>query len=353
MKTLISLIALTIAAQAEVRIESVPENGVQPQVIVAAGTTHLIYLRGAPSASDVRYVSRGKGAKDWSAPIAVNSQPGSAIAMGTIRGAQAAVGADGRLHVVWNGNGKTAGLFYTRLLPGTNKFEPQRDLMDGAGLDGGASIAADAKGAVYAVWHGAGATLGEPERVVRVRKSTDHGATFSPPTVAGQPGVCACCSLRALAAADGLTVFYRAAHTVTQRDMTLLSSHDRGATFRAEPVGLWKGNTCPMSSASLLPTTAGTRMAWETDAQIFTALPGKEPLALGKGKHPSLATNTRGETLIVWAVGTGWNRGGTLEWTVLGADGRPTAQRGSAPGIPTWSFPSVFADDAGDFIILR
>ncbi len=356
MKTFFILFTLTVAAFADVRIEAVPEGGVQPQVAVdEAGTAHLVYLRGAPGASDVRYAKRPRGGKEWSAPVAVNSEPGSAVAMGTIRGAQVVAGGGGRLHVVWNGAMKPgakhggSGLFYTRLLPGATEFEAQRDLMDGGGLDGGASVAADGKGSVYAVWHGAGATPGDPERLVRVRKSIDHGATFSAPTIAGEPGVCACCSLRALATSATLTILYRDAHTVGQRDMTLLSSSDGGAKFRSESVGKWTGNTCPMSSAAML----GSRLAWETDGKIFTALAGREPLDLGKGKHPSLAVNASGETLIVWTVGTGWNRGGTLEWLILSADGKPTELRGKGTGIPVWGFACAFADAAGDFVVLR
>ncbi len=365
MKFLPALIALVSLAHAEVRIESCPERGVQPQVAVdSKGTAHLVYLRGDPAASDVRYSRRTKGAREWTPPITVNSEPASAIAMGTIRGAQIATGPDGRLHVVWNGATKPGvkseggALFYTRLLPGAEKFEAQRDLLEGkSGLDGGASVAADLAGAVYAVWHGVGSAHGETGRVVRMRKSTDHGATFGAPVLAtgDAAGVCACCSLRALATNDGgIFTLYRAAHTVGQRDMTLLSSRNGGGTFEAGTVGPWAGNTCPMSSAALLVVPGGPRMAWETDGKIFTALAGgAAPLELGKGKHPSLAVNSRGETLAVWTVGTGWNRGGTLEWAVLGLDGKPSGQNGVAPGVPVWSFATAIANEDGDFVIVR
>jgi hypothetical protein len=101
----------------------------------------------AGGAGDVRHVRRAKGARDWSAPVAVNSEPQSAIAMGTIRGAQLASGKDGSLHVVWNGAMKSGGngspLFYARLEAGQAKFTPQRNLLGNTGaLDGGASVAA-------------------------------------------------------------------------------------------------------------------------------------------------------------------------------------------------------------------
>src|SRR4051794_14755327 len=105
MKLLLCLLVFTVTARAaNVRVEDVPERGVQPQVVVdAAGTAHLIYLKGEPQRSDVRYVQRAKGAKTWSDPISVNNEPGTAVAMGTIRGAQLALGKGGTLQIVWNG----------------------------------------------------------------------------------------------------------------------------------------------------------------------------------------------------------------------------------------------------------
>lgn len=63
MKTLLSLLVIATAASASnVRIKSVPEGGLQPQVAVdAAGTVHLVYLKGEPESRDVRYVRRAKG----------------------------------------------------------------------------------------------------------------------------------------------------------------------------------------------------------------------------------------------------------------------------------------------------
>ncbi len=360
MKSLFAFLFLPLLAFAEVRVESVPEKGVQPQVAVdSAGTAHLVYLTGAPGTSDVHYVSRARGARDWSAPIVVNSEPSSAIAMGTIRGAQMALGKDGTVHFVWNGAG-VAGtkpprspLWYSRIVAGSGKSERQRDLFDGgAGLDGGASVAADAKGAVFVVWHGPGGESGETSRVVRMRKSADDGATFEPPVIATaeKAGVCACCSLRAAVGADGtIYTLYRAAHSVSQRDMTLLSSRDGGATFRSATISPWAGNTCPMSSAAF----STGRMAWETDGRIFTSTIGGAPVKLGKGKHPSLAVNARGETLAVWTTGTGWARGGALEWTLLAADGKPGSQKGRAGDVAVWSFATAFAEPSGDFVILR
>jgi hypothetical protein len=76
-------------------------------------------------------------------------------------------------------------------------------------------------------------------------------------------------------------------------------------------------------------------------------------IAAGKAKHPAMAVNARGETLIAWVIGTGWNRGGELAWTILDASGKPTAQRGSDTGISVWSHAAAYAEPGGDFVILR
>src|SRR6266566_866925 len=71
----------------------VPDGGIQPQAAVDDhGTVHLIYFRGDPSHGDVFYVRSTDGGTTFSPAIQVNHQPGSAIATGSVRGAQIAVG---------------------------------------------------------------------------------------------------------------------------------------------------------------------------------------------------------------------------------------------------------------------
>src|SRR5438034_784538 len=72
----------------KVNLVRTPNNGLQPQAVMdERGTLHLIYLAGEPGTNDVFYVRRAAGKTDFSAPLRVNSQPGSAVAIGTIRGA--------------------------------------------------------------------------------------------------------------------------------------------------------------------------------------------------------------------------------------------------------------------------
>ncbi|MBN8422491.1 MAG: exo-alpha-sialidase [Verrucomicrobia bacterium] len=368
MKKLLSLLLLlTVLAHGaeEVRFERVPEGGVQPQLATSRdGTLHLVYLTGDPRSGDVRYVTKRSGAANWSEPRTLNSTPATAVAAGTIRGAQIAVGKDDSLHVVWNGPGEKnqpAPLFYTRSLNHGGTFEKQRDLRaDTQGLDGGASIAASAKGEVYIVWHGApaGAAPGEINRRVFVLQSKDNGGTFSKPRIANgdDPGVCACCSLKTFVSPTGeLITLYRAARSMAQRDITLMTSTDGGVTFRHRNVGPWAINACPMSSASVIAAGAKTRAAWEAEGKVYTALLDETSAALAvsedKARHPALAVNAKGETLVAWSVGTGWQKGGQLGWLVLDSSGKATGERGIKPGVPVWGFSAAYAE--GDqFVIL-
>src|SRR5687767_13514879 len=79
-------------AAAAVTTQRVPDGGIQPQAAVdARGNVHVIYFRGDPAKGDVFYVRSADGGATFSPPIRVNSEDGSAIAIGTIRGPRLAV----------------------------------------------------------------------------------------------------------------------------------------------------------------------------------------------------------------------------------------------------------------------
>src|SRR5262249_44712084 len=158
--------------------------------IDSSGTIHLVVFHGAPAGGSLNYrtIRFLPGRTEISLPIQVNSEPNSAVAMGTIRGAQLALGREGRGHGAGDGAAKAraanpmkgAPMLYARLDPGQKEFSPQRNLMQRTyGLDGGGCIAADAAGNVYVAWHGRtdADPPGEPGRRVWVARSRDDGAT--------------------------------------------------------------------------------------------------------------------------------------------------------------------------------
>jgi hypothetical protein len=153
---------VTASEASRVNILRTPDEGIQPQAAVdARGMVHLIYFKGDPKGGDIFYVRSAAGRAPFSNPIPVNTHPHTAMAIGTIRGAQLAVGKNGRIHVAWDGMGEgvatvpgtakdSSPLFYTRLNDAGAAFEPERNVITYAyGLDGGSSVAADPQGNVY------------------------------------------------------------------------------------------------------------------------------------------------------------------------------------------------------------
>jgi hypothetical protein len=286
------LVALTVCAVgsfssfhaqlAPVTIVRLPAGGLQPQVAVdAKGTAHVVYFVGEPANGDLVYVTLTGGT--FSKPVRVNSEPGSAIATGTVRGAQIAVGRHGRIHVAWNGSGRatpkapgsSTPMLYARLDSSRVAFEPQRNIVQAAiGLDGGGAIAADDRGRVFVAWHAGGPTSkGEGDRRVWLAGSTNDGLTFSREVPVSDPstGACGCCGMDGLIDRTGsLFLLYRTARDVVHRDTYLLSSTD-GLRFSSTKLQEWNIAACPMSTFSLAETSDSVIAAWETDGEVQLA----------------------------------------------------------------------------------
>jgi len=362
----------------EVTFARTPNGGIQPQAAIDGhGTVHLIYFKGPAEGGDVFYVRQEPGSEAFSAPIQVNSQRGSAIAVGTIRGPQLALGKNGRVHVAWNGgkgavqpviDGKKATpLLYARLNDQGTAFEPERNLLTyTTGLDGGGSVAADAVGNVYVAWHGRApnAAEGEVGRAVYVALSHDEGRTFTREqlTTSVPTGACGCCGMRAFAdSAGNVYLLFRAATKSVNRDEILLVSTNHGAAFIVANAHPWVATTCPMSSASLAEANHRVLAAWETADKVYFASvnprtlevsPAHSPSGPAKRKHPAVSANGAGETLLAWTEGTGWARGGSLAWQLFDKDGNPTMETGRKEGVPTWSLPTTVAKPDGRFLII-
>jgi hypothetical protein len=156
---------------------------------------------------------------------------------------------------------------------------------------------------------------------------------------------------------------YRTAKENVNRDMMLVTSRDHGGRFEARLLQPWRIEACPMSSESLSASASGVVAAWETNGQVYFShidrktLEPSTPVAppgSGRRKHPTAAVNAEGETLLVWAEGTGWQRGGALEWRLFDPSGRATREKGLIEGgVPTWSFAAVVARPDGGFVIIH
>jgi hypothetical protein len=357
-----------------VSVTRLPAGGIQPQVAIDdRGTAHVVFLSGDPANSDVYYATLAENGA-WSVPIRVNSEPASAIATGTVRGAQVAVGRGGRIHVSWNGSGhatpKAPGgatpLLYARFDPRRQAFDPQRNLIQFAtGLDGGGAIAADANGRVFVAWHAGGAdSKGEGDRRVWLATSADDGMTFGRerPVSDASTGACGCCGMDGMVDRRGATYFlYRSAREVMNRDAYLLRSTNDGRTFGSTKLQAWSLGACPMSTFSLAGAGDGIVAAWETAGQVQysrVSLAGEvgrrieAPGAARGRRHPSLAVNVRGEVLLAWSEGTAWQRGGATAWQVFDKADRATTVSGRADGVPVWGLVAAYARRDGGFTIV-
>lgn len=361
--------ACSVHAEAKVRLERLPAGGVQPQSTVdASGGVHVVYLAGDPKSSDVYYMCRKAGDKSFSQPLKVNSQAGSAVAIGTIRGAQLAVSRSGAVHVLWNGSqtalpkqGEGSPLLYACLLPGKQSFEPQRNMMKTSyALDGGGSIAVDGQGRVYIAWHASKTSppKGETGRAVFMVTSTDDGKTFTPEREISPPnsGTCACCGLRvAVDELDRLNVLFRAAFTVMDRDMVWLQSKNQGQTFEVINRDAWRIGQCPMSTAWVRDGW----LAWESGGKVKYArqtagdLQPVSPMGDVKRKHPVAVQLKDGSAVLIWTEGTAWQKGGAVCWQATGKDGKLTGKPQTRADLPVWGLATAWTEpDGNDVVIL-
>ena len=367
-------VAPALAAQPRVTTMRVPGGGVQPQVAVdAKHLVHLIYLAGDPAHCDVFYTRSSDDGANWSKPIRVNSHEGSAIALGTVRGAQLALGRGGRVHVAWMGSdmsqpkapGKATPMLYTHSTDDGSGFEPERNVvMSKVGLDGGGSVAADEGGNVFVAWHAPGEKNGsESDRRVWVARSTDDGKTFAAeaPLSDSSIGGCGCCGMKVFATGGKLFALYRGAAEQVNRGMYLLTAGDDLRDANGIEISPMKSGTCVMSTSALAPAARGVLAAWETRDRIYwTRIDPIHPAKLAAQrvpggaadrKHPAIAANDAGDVIVAWAEGTGWNRGGSVGWQVYASGSRP-AGAGHADSLPPWGEPAGFATRGGGFVVL-
>ena len=359
-------------AEPEIAVVRLPAGGIQPQIAVDAdGGVHVVYFGGEPGNGDLFYARLSNGT--FSAPIRVNSVAGSAIATGTVRGARLAVGRTGRVHVAWNGSSRASSksgampMLYTRMNNTGAAFEPQRDLVElTSGVDGGGALVADRRrGHVYVAWHaGPVGSKSEGDRRVWLRVSEDDGRTFARERAISkvETGACGCCGMDGLADNRGHLYFlYRSARELMNRDSYLLASTDAGRTFRSVLMQPWGVGACPMSTYELTERDGVVLAAWETGGQVQFARVRAEvrspvtmvtPPGTSKARrHPSLAINARGEVLMSWSEGTGWQKGGAVAWQVFDTTGQPVGQPGRAEGVPVWGLTAAVAKGNGFAIV--
>ena len=366
---LLFLVVPFVYGAPEVTVSRAPDDGIQPVADAdSQGNVHVVYFKGDAAHGDLYHVVRKKDASGFSEPVRVNSTRGSAIAMGTIRGAQLALGGDGHVHVVWNGSSKVTPekdhlqtpMLYARSIDGGKTFETERNLITRAkGLDGGGAVAADETGRVDVFWHAGEPDDGEAGRQIWVSRSSDDGKTFSPEVQAWdeETGVCGCCGMTAGASDRGTLVLYRSATEKVNRDIYLLESSEPGEPFAGRRLDRWQLEACPMSAMSLSFAGEHAVAAWEaTGGDVAFKFVGGEiaghvPHGKVKRKFPDVAVATDGRVLLAWIDGGGWNKKGRLAWQLFAPDGKPVGEPVDAAQSARWTKPAAVYDGESFLIV--
>src|SRR5262249_11178250 len=142
-------------------------------------------------------------------------------------------------------------------------------------------------------------------------------------------------------------VLYRSATEVVHRDMYLLESSDRAATFSMTKVSTWGAGTCVMSTAAFSQGDRKVFAAWEAAGQIVlgvvdpssggVASESPMPGDVRGRKHPAMATNRDGISIVVWTEGTGWEKGGAVAWQLFDRENKIVeGGSGRRDGLPVW-----------------
>jgi hypothetical protein len=174
----------------------------------------------------------------------------------------------------------------------------------GAATEGLHSLAADAKGVLFAAWLDKRGAKGT--RLFGAR-STDGGATWSKNVpIYGSPDgtICECCHPSVAFDSDGHILVMWRNSLGGARDMYLSRSLD-GANFsKAEKLGTgsWPLNACPMDGGGIAVSGTRTITAWRRGENVFMAEPGKPEQQIGAGKDVALAASAD-RTYVIWSNG--------------------------------------------------
>ena len=363
------VVSACLATSEPVTLMRIPDDGRMPQASIDRdGTIHLMYYRGAMTGGDLFYVNRSRNTSEWSTPTRVNSTPRSAIGMGPMDGGDMVFDQGptdgGRIHAAWFIDEPNR-FVYTRNTENLSSFEPQRVLLERPDevVEARASVTTNGRGRVFVAWHGATIKKADDaHRAVFLITSQDGGDSFGPPIIISRQseGACGCCSLEMFAVNDTVLVSYRGAGENVRRGQRLLKSTDGGQTFVDTLIQPWPIAACPVTTTTFARGPDVTRVAWETQGQVYFASiealtdavsPGGE--ARFRRKNPAIATNQRGETLLAWGDAPGYRAGGTLNWQLFDAEHHPLSDPGPATDtIPSGSAPAIVTQPDGTFVVL-
>lgn len=351
---LVLLAAASLARAGDVEVLRCPEEGRIPDVVIADdGAVHMGYGKD----KNAWYVRADRAGDAWSAPVRINSEPGT-CSVGMERGPRLALGKGGVLHAIWQNRDAVC---HARSTDGGKTWSPQRSPSDLASGADDPTIAADGKGRVWAIW--IDGRDGEDDRnpssgSIYLARSDDDGEAFGTPYRAEYPydgRACACCALDSMVGSDGrLRIVFRGA-LEGMRDVWLLEGDASGSRFQSFQVSddSWRLEQCPMDGPIVAMEESGKKVAvaWRSREEVYWTgasdghrFAGRQAPALGGPSrlYPSIRFGKGGTFLFAWA------EGGDVAWQLHDRAGK-VLKAGRVGGLPHRSRFTIVAGADGTF----
>jgi hypothetical protein len=308
----------------------------EPQMVARGSRVFLAF-----GAGNRIYVSSSTDSgKNFAAPVKVAEA--SILPLTRHRGPRIAISGSALVITAVTGKTPTQGA-HAHGLPADGDLLAWRSLDDGktwskgvpvndvpaAATEGLHTLAADAKGHLFAAW--LDKRTGQGTQLYGAR-SDDQGVTWQKNALiynSPDGSICECCHPSAAFDADGQVVVMWRNELAGARDMYLARSRDAKTFSTPEKLGRgsWQLNGCPMDGGGLVLTEKGLVTAWRRNKEIFVASPGEPETPVGEGADVSLAGGRRG----VYAV---WS-------SPVGIQTLSPGQRKPVVLAPPGAFPSV------------
>lgn len=361
-----------------VRFVRLPDGGTQPRVRRDSdGTTVVLFYRGGETAGDLFLVRSEDELATFGDPVRINPQAGSVPRVAGLHLAALALGPDGRAGVVWVQDGEARHLMLAReAADGTFAVE---DLGTAPAMALGSALAIDDAGVAY-VFHGADDPAAEsmPETGWKGRvwmRKAAPGDAFGEPQQVGRPlGVSLECPMDAVFDPWSRTIYalYRSywsprdGSRIRSRDLMLLSTEDRGATFKTKLTDNWRHQSelTVLAKLDLEPYQETVRASWEGRGTVYAAVVRRNYNTVALAIEPqdgdgfwrsatSSATGKHEDALLCWVERPveDSEAQATLRWRVFDRERR--APIGGDLGPPCeGSVPAAIARAEGGYTVL-
>ncbi|MBS1532993.1 MAG: hypothetical protein JSU01_22020 [Bacteroidetes bacterium] len=246
----------------------------------------------------VYYTASHDKGLSFSKPLVVAEIPG--MHLGMSRGPQLASSDQYSLITAMD---KTGNIHWFRLNHASGKWQSMGLVNDQAGSapEGLMHIAADHNDHFYAVWldirAGKHNQICFADLPANAAKWSNNRIVYQSP----EGHTCECCQPHISVNGPNVDIMFRN-WLNGSRDLYLLSSSDRGASFSpAQKLGdgTWKLNGCPMDGGGLVADPASVQTTWQRQGTIYYCKPGQPELNLGPGRNSNIA-ETGGNTFVIF-----------------------------------------------------